>query len=240
MMKHIALILVMTLMSTLNSVNAEQHEQPSKHVKDTISVSGLGEASAEPDQAVVSLTVSSINANVNAAKTEADEKYQSVLNAAKNQGIAKTDIKLSSLNLQPEYQWRDNTQVLVGTRVSRSLSLTVKQIDNVAPLLQELVEGQVSTIDGVQTGFQNRAVLERKALTAAIADAKEKAQFLAEQFGKTLGAAYSISESSQSQPTFRAFNEGMLQAKSRSASVPEEHFGEQKITANVSVIFHAN
>lgn len=228
-------------MSTVNSANAGQQSDHNSGVKDTISVAGLGEVSAEPDQAIIAVTVSSTNADVNRAKANADEKYKSVLAATKSQGITKTDIKLSGLNLQPEYEWRDNRQVLIGTRVSRSLSITVNDIDNVAPLLQKLVEGNVSTIDSVQTGFQNRATLERKALTAAIVDAKEKAEFLATQFGKTLGSAHTISEHSQSQPTFRPFNEGMVRAKSMSASsVPEEHFGTQKVTASVNVVFHAH
>ncbi len=244
-MKHISLlsilILVIMQMSTINSANADQHSNQKRGVKDTISVAGFGEVSAEPDQAVIAVTVSAINADVNRAKKSADEKYKSVLDATKSQGILKTDIKLSGLKVQPEYQWRDNQQVLIGTRVNRSLSITINDIDKVAPLLQKLVEGNVSTIERVQTGFQNRAVLERKALTAAITDAKDKAQFLATQFDKTLGSAYTISEHSQSQPIVRSFNEGMVRAKSLSASsVPEEHFGTQKVRANVNVVFHAH
>lgn len=219
--------------------NADQHPIDS-HAKDTISVVGLGEVSAEPDQVIVAVTVASTNIDVNKAKAEADRKYSLVLAAAKNQGVARTDIKLSSINMQPEYNWRNNTQVLIGTRVSRSLSVTLNDIDRVAPLLQELIEGEVSTIDSVQTGFQNREEMARKALTAAIVDAKEKAGFLAKQFDKKLGSAYTISEHSQQQPVFHAFNESMMQSKSASVSLPQEHFGTQKVTARVSVVFHAN
>ncbi len=213
----------------------------STHVKDTIRVIGHGEVSAEPDKAIISISVSAINPNVNAAKAEADKKYQQVLAVAKAQGIERTDIKLLGINLNPEYEWRNNKQNLTGTRVNRSLAITVKKMSSVAPLLQGLVESNVSRIDRVQTGFKDRAGLERKALTAAIADAKEKAQFLASQFSKELSSAYSISEHVQ-QPTLRRFDDGMLrrQASAMSADLPPEHFGTQKVTAQVSVVFHAN
>ncbi len=230
------LVLIAVLFSSNAPVQADQH---SSHVKDTISVAGLGEVSAEPDQAIVSLNVSALNKNVNTAKAEADRKYSSVVAAAKAQGIARTDVKLSALNLQPEYQWVNNTQVLQGTRVSRSLTITVNDIDKVAPLLQALVEGDVSTINSVQTGFKNTDGMQRKALQAAIADAKEKAAFLAKQFGKELGSAYTITEQNHSTPVFRPFNEGFAMAKSSSAAVPDESFGTQKVTARISVVFHA-
>lgn len=207
--------------------------------KDTISVVGKGEISAEPDQVILSMSVSAINLNVNAAKQEADQKYKMVLAAAKGQGVARTDIQVTSINMQPEYNWRNNTQVLIGTRVSRSLSITVNDVESVAPLLQELVESEVSTINSVQTGFQDREGMARKALAAAIADAKDKASFLAKQFGKELGSAHTIAEFSQPNPVFRPFNSGMMEAKLTSAEPPQEHFGKQQVTARVSVVFHA-
>lgn len=235
-MKFQVLLLLASFLLTLSPASADEQ---SMYVKDTISVSGSGEVSAEPDQATVLLTVSAINKNVNSAKLEADDKYQAVLAAAKNQGVAKSEIKLSSISLNPEYQWLNNTQTLIGTRVSRSLSITLNDINRVAPLLQELVEGGVSNIDGVQTGFKNRATLERKALLAAIADAKDKAIFLAKQFDKELGSAYTISEHNRSQPMVLNHSEGMMRAKTMSADLPQEQFGTQKVVASVSVVFHA-
>ena len=162
----------------LSCFNPAMAGHQAAHVGDTISVTGVGEASAEPDQAKVLLSVSSTNKDVSRAKAEADRKYELVISAAKKQGITRTDIKSSGIALQPEYQWRDNTNVLVGTRVSRSITLTVNDLDKVAPLLQLLVDGDVSTINGVQTGFKDNKALQRQALEAAIADAKDKAQFL--------------------------------------------------------------
>lgn len=236
-MKKTVLFWFLVLVLGLNTACAEQNTNLT--VKDTISVRGVGEAVAEPDQAILSLTVTAINQNVNQAKSEADKQYLSVVAAAKEQKITKTNIKTSGLNVQPEYQWRNNTRSLVGTRVSRAISITVNDIDRVAPLLQSLVDSNVSTINNVQTGFKDRRSLERQALLAAIDDAKEKAQFLAQQFGKKLGSAYTISEQSHHTVTPRQYNGNLAMAKTSSADLPEEHFGTQKVKASINVIFHS-
>jgi len=217
-MKYSVFFIALLIVSLISSA---QGQQAQLHLKDTISVVGYGEVSAEPDMAIISISVSAINVDVNKAKSEADAKYSKVLAAAKGQGIDRKDIKLSTINLNPEYQWRNNTQNLIGTRVSRSLTVTIKQMEKVAPLLQDLVEGDVSRIDRVQTDFQNRTTLERKALAAAIVDAKEKAQYLADQFDKRLASAYSVSEQSQLQPNYRQFNKEMARSSSMAAGLPE-------------------
>ena len=218
-------------------VQADQHRNA---VNDTISVKGWGEVTAEPDKATVSVSVTALNKDVNKAKAEADRKYRAVIAAAKAQRIDKTDIKTAGLTLRPEYQWRDNTQILIGTKVMRSISITVNDIGSVAQLLQSLVEGDVSTINNVSTGFKDRRSLERKALTAAIDDAKEKAEFLAQQFGKNLGSAFTISEQSHAQTTPRQFGRAEMMVKSAQAALPDEHFGTQSVTASINVVFHSN
>lgn len=239
-MKHSIILILCVALYAMQPVFA-QHSPVNygDHAKDLITVTGYGEVSAEPDMAILSVSVSAINVNINTAKAEADAKYSKVLAAAKRQGVDKKDIKLSTINLNPEYKWTNNSQKLVGTRVSRSLTITVKQISRVAPLLQELVEGDVSRIDQVQTGFQDRADLEREALAAAIEDAKEKANYLAAQFDKELGSAHRIAERNQTQPVRRQFAGEMAKSMSMSADLPEEHFGTQKVRSQVNVVFHA-
>ena len=213
-------------------------EPDSKVLGDTISVSGYGEVHAEPDQAVLSVSVMALNKDPEKAKLEADTKYKAVLAATKKHKIERLDIRSSSVTVRPEYRWKNNSQILLGTRISRSITITVKKIDHVAQLLQDLIEGEISTVNSVQTGFQDRKSLERKALSAAIEDAKEKAEFLAAQFGKKLGSAYTISESS-SHTAPRQYRSEAAFSSVKQASLPEEHFGTQSVKATINVVFHS-
>ena len=232
-MKRVFILLFSVLISAGCSA-----ESGSNILGDTISVRGHGEIRAEPDQAVLSVSVMALNKDSEQAKLEADKKYKAVLAATEKRKIERLDIRSSSINVRPEYRWQNNSQTLIGTRVSRSITITVKKIDHVAQLLHDLIEGEISTVNSVQTGFQDRKSLERKALSAAIEDAKEKAEFLATQFGKKLGSAYTISETSQP-AAHRQYRSEATFASVKSVNLPEEHFGTQSVKAIIHVVFHS-
>jgi len=208
--------------------------------QDSITVTGFGEVTAEPDLAIISISVSAIDIDANAAKAEADEKYQATLAAIKEESIAKADIKIAAISLNPEYDWDNRTRTLKGTRVNRAITIIVRDLENVARLLQALIESGVSSIDSVQTGFEDRSSLERKALKAAIDDAKEKARFLADQFDRRIVTATSIVERNQPATSYNNVQEVVVSGYRRSAgaSLPQEHFGVHHISSQVYVIFH--
>ena len=126
-----------------------------------------------------------------------------------------------------------------GERVSRSLSITINDLELVSPLMQAVIENGASTIDGIEAGFQDRAALLEQALAAAADDARRKAKFLAERLGRDLGAAFLIQEANSHAPA-RARGPEMAMATSmaRDAAPPPEMFGTQAIRARVNVSFN--
>ncbi|NND80997.1 MAG: SIMPL domain-containing protein [Gammaproteobacteria bacterium] len=233
-MKQILLALVLALLT----VSACAHEnEPRMATIDSINVSGIGEIEAEPDQAVLSVSVTAQKALLAAAKSEADERYQSVLNVIKNAGIADKYVKGTQLSAQPQYDYRDGKRVYRGERVSRSLAITVNDLEQISPLIQALVEQGVSTIDGVQSGFQDRAGLEQQALGAAADDAKRKAEFLAQRLGRSLGQAFLINEASAAQSPVYHREVAMKSSAMAADAAPPEMFGLQKVRAQISVSF---
>ena len=169
----------------------------------------------------------------------ADESYRSVLEVIKNAGIEDKLVKATRITAQPEYEYRSSQRVYKGERVSRSLSITINDLDKVSPLMQSLVENGVSTIDGMSSGFQDRQSLQTQALAAAADNARNKAKFLAERLGRSLGAAYLIDEHNSSAP--QPYRREMAMASKSMATAeaaPPEMFGTQKISATVKVSFH--
>lgn len=219
------------------SVSACAHEPVPE--QDHISVVGVGEIEQEPDQAIVNVSINAKQPTLPEAKKVADEKYRSVLAVLKKMAIDKKHIKATRISAQPEYEWSNNKQIYKGERVSRSLAITVNDLEKVSPLMQALVENGVSTIDGMNTGFKDPKALQEKAMAAAADDAKAKAKFLAERLGRNLGSAYLISEHNNSQPLVRRPQPSMM-ARSMSAeqAPPPEMFGTQKVSATVNVSFN--
>ena len=107
--------------------------------------------------------------------------------------------------------------------------------------MQDIVEGGVSRIDGLQTGFKDPKSLQELALGAAADDARSKAEFLAKRLGRDLGDAYSITEQNvnAARPVHRGMAMEMSSSAPRTAMAPppQEMFGSQKVRATVNVSF---
>lgn len=219
------------------SVPACAHEPVAE--QDHISVVGVGEIEQEPDQAIVNVSINAKQPNLPEAKRLADDKYRKVLAVLNNLAIDEKHIKATRVSAQPEYEWSNNKQIYKGERVSRSLAITVNDLGKVSPLMQALVENGVSTIDAINTGFQDPKALQQKALAAAADDAKTKAKFLAERLGRSLGSAYLISENNnRQQPVGRPQYSPMARSVSADQAPPAEMFGTQKVSATVNVSFN--
>ncbi len=226
----IALISAMMLHSAVLAHESSQVEQ--------VSVIGVGEVKAEPDQVTLNVSVYAIEKDLKSAKQAADNRYQTVLDELKTQGINDKDIKVARLDMRPEYEWTSQQRVYKGERVSRSLTIVIKDLTKVTPVLQGLVEGAVSTIDNMSAGFQDEAALKRQALGRAVEDAKGKAAFLAKRLDRNLGPAFNIVEQNAGAPMFQDY--AMARSNKMSAEAfapPPEMFGTQTISTNITVAF---
>jgi len=229
------IVFVMLLSTQLNLVQAHEITPAGDH----ITVTGVGNIEQEPDQAILRISINAQKPTLVAAKQQADEQYQSVLNVIAKAGIEKKHIKAARISAQPQYEWTNNQRVYKGERVSRTLVITINELGQVSPLMQALVNNGVSTIDGLTTGFQDHDAIKQKALAAAADNAKTKAQFLAERLDRNLGTAFQVTEQHQDISHYPQANMRMrAKAMSSEQVVPEEMFGTQKITATVEVKFN--
>lgn len=234
-MPNLIFILIATFLFAVQSVGAQQLQSPQDH----ISVVGAGEIEGEPDQAILNISISAQESTLVEAKKIADLRYTKVLTQIKDAGIEDKDIKATRINAQPQYEWGSSKRVYKGEKVSRSLRVTINDLDKVSELMQSIVDSGVSTIDSMTTGFQNPQALQQQALGLAADDAKAKAEFLANRLGRKLGQAYLITEQNYSTPINQP-NIPMMRSSAalESNQAPEEMFGTQTIKATVNVTFN--
>lgn len=160
-----------------------------------ITVVGQGEAFGQPDEARVQIGVESFAEEVSAATAANEDGVQSIMDALSELGIEEADIQTSNYSLWAEQPRGDEgPQGIAGYRVMNQVSVTIRDINQVGAVIGAVTEAGANSIHGVSFSVADPAALEADARADAIANAREKAESLAELTGVELGEVISVSE----------------------------------------------
>lgn len=166
-------------------------------LRQSISVSGFGEATGIPDMAVVQFAVEVEAEDIADAIDESNRTVDSIREALLGMGIAETDLQSTSFNVWPEDEFDRLTGQPTGVRtyhVDSTLSATLRDIFRVSEMLQTGLDAGATNIWGLTFGIDDTAALEAEARAQALQDAKARAAQLAESIGVSLGEPIAVSE----------------------------------------------
>lgn len=170
-----------------------------------ISVGGMGEVTIRPDTSWVDVGVMARGESVEAARSQAAEAMNKVIEALKAQGIAEADIQTTSFSISPDYDYSGPTPVLKGYVVSNTVSAKITgDANNIGEKTGKVVDaaaaaaGNTATVNGVRFGLSDNSAAMSDARKKAMDDARAKAQELAGLAGVKLGDVIFVSESSGS------------------------------------------
>lgn len=201
---------------------ASQQSQPS-----LVTTTGHGSTTAVPDEAVVSAGVNTRAATAASALAQNAQAMQKVIDALKSAGG--TDLRTEEVSLYPQ---TDDNGAVTGYLAQNTVSAKSK-VAGAGGLVDAAVGAGANTVDGPNLDVSDQDALYRDALKQAVADARAKAQALADAGGFTVGPVFSVSEQSAApQPVFDAAGAG----KAAAPSTPVEP-GTQDVTADVTVSF---
>ncbi|HEX5479367.1 MAG TPA: SIMPL domain-containing protein [Dehalococcoidia bacterium] len=201
-----------------------------------ITVSGEGKVQAKPDVAQLALGVSVLRDTVAQARTDAATSMSAITDAVKADGVADKDIQTQQFNISPEYDYSNNRQTLKGFRVTNTVSVKVRSIDNTSKVVDDAVTagGDDTQIQGIMFTIDNPADLKTQARKQAVDDAKSKAQTLASASGVGLGQAIDIAESGGVQPIPYAADQLKSAAGAAAPATPIEP-GQVDVTVDVTI-----
>ncbi len=226
----ITLAILMLLSSNLQAQGFPEE----KH----IIVSGSGFIEHMPDYAEVYLTTTKTSETLKISKENVDSITQKVLDAALSIGIKPEDIGASKIHAEPHYKWIDNDRKYLGERVSRSITLILRDLSQYSPLIQAVINAGVTELDGVQFKFNDRNALKREAMQYAIIDAKKKAEVIARQFGSKVNDVYKISEKSiDDESYYRSHQYAMLADVAMPTRKAELKVRKQRIDESIYAVF---
>tara|TARA_R110002110_G_scaffold241587_8_gene457936 strand:+ start:163 stop:951 length:789 start_codon:yes stop_codon:yes gene_type:complete len=228
-----ALALVFGLAASLPA-----HAEDGDDAPRTITITGEGEVSAEPDIAYIEtgvVTQGKTAAEALAANTEA---MTEVFKGLEDAGIGKKDMQTSQFSVYPVYEQqkpeaqRPQTPKIGGYRVQNQLTVTVRDLSTLGAILDKVVTLGSNQMNGIRFSIDKPDALIDEARKDAVGDALRKAKLYAGAAGVALGEILSISENGVSRPQ-PMYMKAM--AMRESADVPVAS-GEQTLSASVTLV----
>lgn len=236
---------IFLLVQTISTFQSMRYIGAGLAASNTISVSGHGEASGVPDIATFSFSVVSGKATVALAQNDAAQKINAITAYLKGAGVADKDIQTSDYSVYPKYEYVQQActsgycpggkQVLTGYEVSQSTTVKVRDTAKAGGLLSGVGGKGATNVSGLQFTFDKPDTLQTQARAAAIADAKTKADALAQALGVSLVRVVSFSENGNN-PGPIMYGKGMMAADS-ALTAPEISVGQNKVQDDVSITY---
>ena len=161
-----------------------------------ISVIARGEASVAPDLAIVRFAVSGDGNDLGSTRDDVNERSAAVLAVLRKLNIADGDINAPDVGIHPLYDYRKG-QKLTGYRVSRQMSVKVRELDRLGEVMDLAVAAGANELFGAQMSAADPSAAEHAALEAAMSAAQAKAEVLATAAGVTLGRLARIDEDAE-------------------------------------------
>jgi uncharacterized protein len=200
-----------------------------------IIVIGEGSVSVAPDYADIGCGVTT-KAKTAKEATDANSKAMAAVAAALHgAGVEQKDIQTMRFSLQPVYAPpQPNTEPkLTGFSVSNQFRVTLRQIGNVGDILDRLIAAGATDVGSVEFLHSDTSKALNQARSAAMDDAKRKAELFAQAAGLTLGGVGWITEDSGYTPPMTF---GGMRAVPAMAPVPIAA-GEDTLRVRVTVGF---
>ena len=203
----------------------------------TLAVSGVGEAAAAPDQAILQIGVQADGKTAAEALRAMSTRMSATIARLKSSGVADKDIQTSGLSLNPRYNYETRPQnpQIIGYTASNMLTVKLRELSKAGALIDAAVSDGANTLGGLSFGFADTSPLEKAARADAVADAREKAETLAKAAGVTLGPILQIQDGYAS-PAPQPMYEGRAMAAQSAKDVPIAP-GESTLSASVTLIY---
>jgi uncharacterized protein YggE len=178
--------------SALGTVSAIEAEEQEFNI---ISVTGSGTASMQASEATVTLGVQTDSASASEAVRLNAELMTRVIEAIKALGITEDYMRTVSYNVYPVYS-RENYDQVVGYRTVNMITVTVTELELIGEAIDAAATNGANKIQGVSFGLssESREELKRQAYLAALTDAEEKAELIAERLDITITGVLRVSE----------------------------------------------
>ncbi len=225
--------IVITALAMANKTNEQ----------DRFSVVGSGTVYAKADIANIEVGLKTgAKKTASEATTDSTNKMNDIIAELKKLGIDEKDIKTTSYNLSPVYNYtNDKGQELVGYEVIQTVSLKIRDLSKIGDVISKTTEKGANQIGNINFTIDDEFALKNQARELAIQKAKEKAVLIAKQSGMRLGEVKSVYENSDPNPPIAfSYSNAKMDLSASGAGVvasPNIQSGQNEIKVDVTLVY---
>lgn len=197
-----------------------------------LKVFGQGTVYAKPDIAEVGIGIMTENVELEIAQKENAKITEQVLDNIKSKGVASKDIQTENYYINVKYDYIDGKQVFRGYIVSNYFKVIIRDINTVGEVIDAAVKGGANIVNNVSFIVSDTSSYYSEALRLAINNAQKKAITIANKLKVNINMV-PIQIIEQGSNTITP----LVASFKASATVTPIETGENKIIANIEVIF---
>lgn len=155
---------------------------------DTITVTGSANASSMPDMATFIIGIEQCHTDIVDLYRVVNETITQMIHLLRDNGVLERDILLEDVNV--EYFEEADRE----TRISKRLVVTLRELSRLETLFELVIQNGSNTLYGLNYGLIDPSALETASRLAALEDAHDRAQSIADHLGFALGAVVTVTE----------------------------------------------
>jgi uncharacterized protein YggE len=231
--------LVPVLLLSLGLAFAQDHPMVTAQ-SNTVFVGADGKFEANPDTALVQFNISTQQDNSRAAYDQASKQAEQVRQILRSNGIEPAAAQLGYFSIEPVYDYKQAKRKLVAYRVNVNVSLKLKDFTKIAPIVQQLSDGDITDEQSISYTLADIDAAKTKAVEDAYRRARASAEAVARAGGRTLGElSYASVDTVENIRPMPMQPMARMSAMAQAAPAPTEQFSPQttSVTAHVNAMF---
>lgn len=161
-------------------------------------VTGEGEVTVTPDIATLWLGIEAQAETVAEAQSQATAAMNAVMAALTDNGVDEDDIQTQYFSIDQVTRWDDDEIIVIGYRVTNTVAAKIRDMDEVGSIIDAVAAagGDYTRINNISFSVDDPSLYYDEARAEAMADARARAEQLADLAGVSLGKPTYISEGS--------------------------------------------
>ena len=201
-----------------------------------VRVTGDSIVQAQPDTAILSISVVTQNKLAIEAQQENATKTDAVVRALKAAAGTGAEVKTSGYSLQPQRVYKENQPPsIVGYEVRNSVTVTMSDLTKVGTLIDAAAQAGSNDVAGVLFTLRQDRQARDRALSEATREAMSKAQVIAQALGGRVKRVIEVQEEGFQRPPQPLYRMEAMTSQAGNVPTPIE-VGTLEIMSRVQLI----